>query len=104
MIGESTNFAPRRNGISRPRNGVKFAANWSFEFARNSVKGDGNASVDFDVPFPQDYSELLEQVNIYNAIYIWTIWHKIVKLSFIIYLVNNNFMAVFFWIVVLTDY
>jgi len=29
-----------------------------------SASGDGNASVQTDVPFPFDYSELLEQVSV----------------------------------------
>lgn len=35
----------------------------SLNFVANSVTGDSSGSVDFDVPFPSDYSELLEQVS-----------------------------------------
>lgn len=35
----------------------------SLNFVANSVTGDSSASVDFDVPFPSDYSELLEQAK-----------------------------------------
>lgn len=30
-----------------------------------SVSGDSGASVEYDVPFPSDYSQLLEQVSFY---------------------------------------
>lgn len=35
----------------------------SLNFVANSVTGDSSGSVDFDVPFPSDYSELLEQAK-----------------------------------------
>lgn len=38
-----------------------------------SASGDGNSSVETDVPFPTDYSELLEQVSLSFASIIWLI-------------------------------
>lgn len=40
-----------------------FKMSGSLNFVANSVTGDSSASVDFDVPFPSDYSELLEQAK-----------------------------------------
>ena len=34
------------------------------KLATCSVSGDGDASLETDVPFPADYSELLEQVSL----------------------------------------
>ncbi|KAM7493819.1 hypothetical protein LguiB_028428 [Lonicera macranthoides] len=33
------------------------------QFVTNSVSGDSGASVEYDVPFPNDYSELLQQAK-----------------------------------------
>ncbi|CAK9183954.1 unnamed protein product [Ilex paraguariensis] len=35
----------------------------NLDFVTNSVSGDSGSSVGFDVPFPIDYSELLEQAK-----------------------------------------
>jgi hypothetical protein len=50
--------------IAHPR-ATAFMASRSLKFVANSVSGDGSVSVDFDVPFPTDYSELLDQVTFY---------------------------------------
>ncbi|PSR89275.1 Protein LOW PSII ACCUMULATION 3 like [Actinidia chinensis var. chinensis] len=41
----------------------KFATSRKFNLVSNSVSSNSNASVGFDVPFPRDYSELLEQAK-----------------------------------------
>ncbi|XP_024030573.1 protein LOW PSII ACCUMULATION 3, chloroplastic isoform X2 [Morus notabilis] len=53
-FNDSRNWAPKNYGNLEMRKAGKL---WS------SVKGNGNASVELDVPFPRDYSELLEQAR-----------------------------------------
>ncbi|KAJ7953367.1 protein LOW PSII ACCUMULATION 3, chloroplastic [Quillaja saponaria] len=36
----------------------------NLKFVTNSASGDSSASVEVDVPFPTDYSELLEQARV----------------------------------------
>ncbi|XP_059443436.1 uncharacterized protein LOC132175490 [Corylus avellana] len=51
--------------IAHPRANA-FMASRSLKFVANSVFGDGSVLVAFNVPFPSDYSELLDQAR--NAI------------------------------------
>jgi hypothetical protein len=46
-----------------------------------SASGDGNASVQNDVPFPFDYSQLLEQVSVKLSLLPFNFWF-IAMLSF----------------------
>lgn len=46
------------------KKGTSLIASRKVKVASNSIKGGDNASsVELDVPFPQDYSDLLEQVS-----------------------------------------
>lgn len=54
-------FRGKRDGSFGCRKTFKMSG--SLNFVANSVTGDSSGSVDFDVPFPSDYSELLEQAK-----------------------------------------
>ncbi|XP_010278867.1 PREDICTED: protein LOW PSII ACCUMULATION 3, chloroplastic isoform X1 [Nelumbo nucifera] len=49
------------NNSCRSFSAIKISRN--YDFVVHSVSGDASASVGFDVPFPRDYSELLEQAK-----------------------------------------
>jgi hypothetical protein len=50
--------------IGRPRDTALMVSR-SLKFVANSLSGDSSVSVGVDVPFPSDYSELLDQVIFY---------------------------------------
>ncbi|KAL5550851.1 hypothetical protein UlMin_001027 [Ulmus minor] len=56
----SSKILPKNYGIFPARKSDVFAGSMKLKFMTNSVR---STSVDLDVPFPEDYSELLEQAK-----------------------------------------
>ncbi|KAG6684565.1 hypothetical protein I3843_12G070200 [Carya illinoinensis] len=62
-IVKCRSFPINNNGNIGHQRAAAFMVSRSLTFATKSLSGDRNASVDVDVPFPSDYTELLDQAR-----------------------------------------